>query len=49
MMGPLSKVWLKLENAKKFDVPHLSLNEILSLLEQTICLLGQISNWIFYH
>ena len=36
-----SKVWLKLENAKKSDAPPLSLDEILSLLEETICLLGQ--------
>ena len=49
VMGPLSKVWLKLENAKKSDAPPLSLDEILSLLEQTICLLGQISNSISYH
>ena len=41
VMGPLSKVWLKLENAKKSDAPPLSLDEILSLLEETICLLGQ--------
>ena len=40
MMGPLSKVWLKLENTK---------NEILRLLGQTICLLGQPSNLISYH
>ena len=49
VMGPLSKVWLKLENAKKSDAPPLSLDEILSLLEQTICLLGQTSNSILYH
>ena len=49
VMGPLSKVWLKLENAKKSDAPPLSLDEILSLLEQTICLLGQTSNSISYH
>ena len=48
MMGPLSKVWLKLENAKKSDAPPLSLDEILSLLEQSICLLGQASNSISY-
>ena len=48
-MGPLSKVWLKLENAKKSDAPPLSLDKILSLLEQTICLLGQKSNSIWYH
>ena len=40
VMGPLSKVWLKLENAKKPDAPAISLDEILSLLEQAICLLG---------
>ena len=49
VMGPLSKVWLKLENAKKSDAPPLSLDKILSLLEQTICLLGQTSNSISYH
>ena len=49
VMGPLSKVWLKLENAKKSDAPPLSLDEILSLLEQSICLLGQISISILYH
>ena len=49
VMGPLSKVWLKLENAKKSDAPPLSLDKILSLLEQTICLLGQTSNSILYH
>ena len=48
MMGPLSKVWLKLENAKKSDAPPLSLDEILRLL-QTIGLLGQTSNSISYH
>ena len=35
-MDPLSKVWLKLENAKKSDAPPLSLEEFLSLLEQTL-------------
>ena len=49
VMGPLSKVWLKLENAKKTDAPPLSLDEILSLLEQTIYLLGQTSNSVSYH
>ena len=49
VMGPLSKVWLKLENAKKSDAPPLSLDEILSLPEHTICLLGQTSNSISYH
>ena len=48
-MGPLSKVWLKLVNPKKSDAIPLSLDEILSLLEQTICLLGQTSNLISYH
>ena len=48
VMGPLSKVWLKLENAKKFDAPPLSLFENQSLIEQTICLLGQKSNSISY-
>ena len=48
-MGSLSKVWLKLENDKKSDTPPFSLYEILSLLEQTICLLGQTSNSISYH
>ena len=49
VMSLLSKVWLKLENAKKSDASPLSLDEILSLLEQTICLLGQTSNSISYH
>ena len=49
VMVPLSKVWLKLENAKKSDAAPLSLDEILSLLEQTIFLLGQASNSISYH
>ena len=49
VMGPLSKVWLKLENAKKSDAPPLSLDKTLSLLEQTIYLLGQTSNSISYH
>ena len=49
VMGPLSKVWLKLENARNSDAPPLSLDEILSLLEQTICLLAQTSNLILYH
>ena len=43
------KVWLKLENARKPDTPPLSLDNILSLLEQIICLLGQTSNSISYH
>ena len=49
MMGPLSKVWLKLENAMKFDAFPLSIDEIRSLVEQTIRLLGQTSNSISYH
>ena len=49
MVGLLSKVWFKLENVKKFDAPPISIDNILSLLEQTICLLGQTSNLIFYH
>ena len=48
VMGRLSKVWLKLENAKKSDARPLSLEEILSLVEQTICLLGQTSNSASY-
>ena len=35
---------VKLETAKKSDAPPLSLDEILILVEQTICLLGQTSN-----
>ena len=49
VMGPLSKVWLKLENAKKSDAPPLSLDETPSLLEQTIYLLNETSNSILYH
>ena len=49
VMGPLSKVWLKLENAKKSDAPPLSVDETPSLLEQTIYLLNETSNSIFYH
>ena len=49
MMAPLSKVWLKLENTKKFGAPLLSLDKTLCLLEQTICLLGQTSKSISYH
>ena len=49
MMAPLSKVWLKLENAKKFGASLLSLDKTLSLLEQSICLLGQTSKSISYH
>ena len=45
-MIPWSKVWLKLENAKKPDVPPLCLDKILNLLKQTIRLLGQTSNSI---
>ena len=48
-MSLLSKVWLKLVNAKKSDDPPLSLDEILSLVEQTICLLGQTGYSILYH
>ena len=48
-MAWLSKVWLKLENAKKSDAILLSLDEILSLAEQNICLLGQANNSILYH
>ena len=48
VMGRSSKVWLKLENAKKSDTRSLSLEEILSLVEQTICLLGQTSNSASY-
>ena len=42
--GSLIQSMVKLEDAKKSDPPPLSLDEILSLLEQTICLLGQTSN-----
>ena len=45
VMEPLSRVLLKLEN----DAPRLSWDEILSRLEQTICLFGQTSNSISYH
>ena len=48
-MSLLSKVWLKLVNAKKSDDPSLSLDEILSLVEQTISLLGQTGYSILYH
>ena len=49
VMSLLYTAWLKLENAKKFDVPLLSVDEMLSLVDQTICLLGQTSNLILYH
>ena len=49
MVSPLSKVWLKLENAQKSDALSISLDEILSFVEQTICFLGPISNLIPYH
>ena len=49
VMIPLSKVRLKLEDAKMSNAPPLSLDEILSLVEQTICLLDQTSNSILYH
>ena len=42
--GSLIQSMVKLEDAKKSDAPPLSLDEILSLLEQTSCLLGQTSN-----
>ena len=42
--GSLIQSMVKLEDAKKSDASPLSLDEILSLLEQTICLLGQTSN-----
>ena len=35
--------------SKKPDAPPLSLDKILSLVEQAICLLGQTSNSISYH
>ena len=47
-MGPLSKVCLKLENDKS-DASPLSLDKILSLVAQIICLFAQISNSISYH
>ena len=47
--GSLSKVWLKLENTKNSDSPPLSLDEIVSLVEQTICLRGQTTNSISHH
>ena len=46
VMSPLSKVWSKLENAKRSGAPPSSPEKILSLPEQTICLLGQRSNSI---
>ena len=50
-MGLLSKVWLQLEleNARKSDAAPLSFDDILSLVEQTTCLLCQTSNSISYH
>ena len=49
MVGPLFKVWLKLKTAKNSDAPHLSLDEILTLVEQIIYLLDETSNSISYH
>ena len=48
MMGPLSKVWSKLENFKKFDAHSFSLDKVLSLVERTICSFRQTSNSILY-
>lgn len=42
--GSLSKVWLKLQNTKNSDSFPLSLDEIVSLVEQTICLRGWSNN-----
>ena len=47
-MGSLSKVWLRLENAKKSDASSLILDGTISLVGQSIRLLGQISNLILY-
>ena len=48
-MDPLFEVWLKLETAKNSDAPHLSLDEILNLVEQSIYLLDETSNSISSH
>ena len=49
VLGSLSKVWLKLENTKRSDAPALFLDEILSFVKQTTCLLGQTNNSISNH
>ena len=49
--GPLSKVWLTLEDALASDVqqPVIDLEELAKLVEQTILLLGQSFNAVTYH
>ena len=50
-MGPLSKLWMITETAKgrEEDQVMVSMEDLLSFVEQTIVLLGQCSNTVFYH
>ena len=50
-MGPLSKLWLALEEAKSSDGQEapLSINDILFYVEQTVLLVGQSHNTLSYH
>ena len=50
-MGPLSKIWTTVESARlsQEDSVKVDLNEIQEFVEQTILLLGQVSNSISYY
>jgi hypothetical protein len=42
-MGPLPKIWGKIDEARKHSTPpEFSLDEVLSLLEQFVLMLGQV-------
>ena len=51
IMGPLSKLWVMIENAnseKDENAPVVQMDTILELLEKTLVLIGQCSNTITY-
>ena len=51
IVGPLSKLWVMIENAnseKNSNVPVVQMNTVLELLEKTVVLIGQCGHTITY-
>ena len=51
IVGPLSKLWVMIENAKSEkdgNAPVVQMDTVLQLLEVTVVLIGQCSNTIIY-
>ena len=51
IMGPLSKLWVMIENSnseKDGNAPVVQMDTVLELLEKTVVLIGQRSNTITY-